>query len=171
MNDVIDISTVDANKALQIKNLEDIKNLRVNLESKILKSKSVVIVPHTGIDFDAFASAIGISLIASKLQKTSTIIVDDPVYKLEQSVKRVMDEAKRNFNIVNKEKYLQTADKNDLFILTDVNKSNLICLSEHLKEVDKENIVIIDHHDEGSTTIFWFRIYKYIFIKCFRNNI
>lgn len=153
MKEVNESTVIDINKALQIKNLEDIRNLKVNLESKILKSKKVVIIPHIGIDFDAFASAIGVSLIASKLEKSSTIIIDDPVYKLEQSVKRVMDDAKRNFNIVNKDKYLKNADKDDLFILTDVNKTNLICLSEYLKEIDKENIVIIDHHDEGPTTI------------------
>ena len=140
-------------KALQLKNFEQVKNLKVNIESKILKSKNVVIVPHNEVDFDAFASAIGISLIASKLQKQSIIVIDDPSYKLEQSVKRVMDDAKKKFNIVSKEKYLKNMDKDDLFILTDVNKSNLICLSEELKEIDKENIVVIDHHNTGSTTI------------------
>ena len=140
-------------KALQIKNFEQIKNLRVNLESKILKSDKVIIVPHKEVDFDAFASAIGIYLIASKLKKQSIIIIDDPSYKLEQSVKRVMDDAKKKFNIVSKEKYLKEMNKDDLYILTDVNKSNLICLSEELKEVDKENIVVIDHHNTGPTTI------------------
>ena len=133
--------------------MENIKDLKVNLESKILTSKNIVIVPHLGIDFDAFASAIGISLITSKLQKLSTIIIDDPMYKMEHSVKKVIDDAKKNFNIVNKEKYLKNMDTNDLFILTDVNKSNLVCINEELKNVDKDNIVIIDHHDMGPTTI------------------
>jgi len=130
-----------------------IKDLRVNLENKILSSKNIVIVPHLGIDFDAFASAVGLSLIVSKLQKQSIIIIDDSTYKLDSSVKKVMDEAKNNFNIVDKEKYLKTAEKDDLFILTDVNKSNLICLGEELKHVNKDNIIIIDHHDIGQTTV------------------
>lgn len=58
MNEVTEVAVNSAIKTLQIKNLEDIKNLRVNLESKILNSKNVIIVPHIGIDFDAFASAI-----------------------------------------------------------------------------------------------------------------
>ena len=49
--------------------MENIKDLKVNLESKILASNNVVIVPHTRIDIDAFASVIGISLVVSKLQK------------------------------------------------------------------------------------------------------
>ena len=39
--------------------METVKDLKVNLESKILASKHVVIVPHTRIDIDAFASAVG----------------------------------------------------------------------------------------------------------------
>ena len=57
--------------------METVKDLKVNLESKILASKHVVIVPHTRIDIDAFASAVGISLVASKLQKPSTILIDE----------------------------------------------------------------------------------------------
>ena len=133
--------------------METIKDLKVNLESKILSSKNVVIVPHNRIDFDAFASAVGISLIVEKLERQSMILVDDPIYNLDSSVKGVIDDARKKFNIVNKEKCIKTFDDDDLVILTDVNKSNLICLSEQLKEVNKENIVVIDHHDEGLTTI------------------
>lgn len=133
--------------------METIKDLKVNLESKILASRNIVIVPHMGIDFDAFASAIGISLISSKLQRNSIIIIDDPVYKIDRSIKSVIDDAKKNFNIVNRDKYLKTASDNDLFILTDVNKSNLICLEEELKQINNDNIIIIDHHDVGSTTV------------------
>lgn len=133
--------------------MENIKDLKVNLESKILASKNIVIVPHLGIDFDAFASATGISLIASKLQRPSCIVVDDPVYKLDHSVKNVIEDARKNFNIVNKDKYLKTASEDDLFILADVNKDNLICLGNELKEVNSDNIIIIDHHDEGERTV------------------
>lgn len=134
--------------------MKTIKDLKVNLESKILSSKNIVIVPHTRIDIDAFASAIGISLVASKLQKTSTILIDDAAYSIDNSVKNIIEEAKRKFNIVNKDKYIKTVDKEEnLFILTDVNKSNLICVSEEVKQIDKDNVFIIDHHDEGTTTI------------------
>lgn len=133
--------------------MENIKDLKVNLESKILASKNVVILPHNRIDFDAFASAVGISLIATKLQKTSSIIIDDPTYNLDSSIKNVIDFAKKKFNIINREKYAKIVDKDDLFVLTDVNKRDLICLKDELKEVSDDNIIIIDHHDEGQTTI------------------
>ena len=134
--------------------METIKDLKVNLESKILSSKNVVIVPHTRIDIDAFASAVGISLVASKLQRPSTILIDDAAYSIDNSVKNIIEEAKKKFNIVNKDKYIKNTDKeNNLFVLTDVNKSNLVCVSDEVKQIDKDNIFIIDHHDEGSTTI------------------
>lgn len=140
--------------------METIKNLKVNLESKILSSKNVVIVPHSRIDFDAFASAVGISLIVEKLERKSMILIDDPIYNLDSSVKGVIDDARKKFNIVNRENCLKEINSNDLVVLTDVNKSNLICLSEQLKEINKENIIVVDHHDEGPTTVD--AMYKYI---------
>jgi len=138
--------------------MQDIKNLRVNLEQKILQSGNIVIVPHVGIDFDAIGSAIGISLIVKKLKKASFVLIDDPIYKVDHGVQLIIDEAKEKYPIVNKEKYFQIAPPNDLFILTDVNKANMICLKEKLN--DKEKVVIIDHHTEDQTTIE--SNYKYI---------
>lgn len=131
--------------------MEEIKDLRVNLESKILQSDKVVIVPHMGIDFDAIGSAIGISLIAKKLKKAFVILVDDPVYKIDYGVKLIMDESRKEFPITTKEKYLQQATPNDLFILTDTNKNYLIALKDVLKESEKN--VIIDHHEEDESTV------------------
>lgn len=133
--------------------MENIKDLKVNLESKILSSNNIVIVPHNRIDFDAFASAIGISLIADKLQKHSIILVDDPAYNIDSSVKSVIDDCRKKFNILNKEKYLSCKNEQDLIILTDTNKSNLICLENYIKEINNNNIIIIDHHDKGEKTV------------------
>ena len=131
--------------------MQEIKDLRINLESKILKSDKVIIVPHMGIDFDAIGSAIGISLIAKKLKKTSIILVDDPIYKIDYGVKLIMDESRKDFPTITKEKYLQQATPNDLFILTDVNKNYLIALKDMLKEEEKN--IIIDHHEEDQSTV------------------
>lgn len=130
-----------------------IKDLKVNLESKVLASNNIIIVPHTRIDMDAFASAIGISLITSKLEKNTSILIDDASYSIDNSVKTVIEDAKKHFNIINYEKFLKTKTENDLYILTDVNKSNLVRINEELNNINKNNIFIIDHHDEGNTTI------------------
>ena len=130
-----------------------IKDLKVNLESKVLASQNIVIVPHTRIDMDAFASAIGISLITTKLEKKSSILIDDAAYSIDNSVKKVIEDAKKHFNIINYEKYLNSKTENDLYILTDVNKSNLVRIEKELDSINKDNIFIIDHHDEGKQTI------------------
>ena len=131
--------------------MEGIKNLKINMEQKILSCDNVVIVPHNGVDFDAIGSAIGVSLIARKLKKPSCIEVDDPIYKIDHGVQIIIDEAKKDFTIINKEKYLQNKGLNDLFVLTDVNKSYLISLNDNLPSEDR--VVIIDHHDPDASTI------------------
>ncbi len=133
--------------------METIKDLKVNLESKVLASKKVLILPHIGIDFDAFASAVGISLIISKLQKDNSIVINDSSHNLDSSVKNVIEEAKKNFNIITYDKYKKEENSYDLFVLADVNKSDLICLRDELKMISQEDIFVIDHHDEGTTTI------------------
>jgi len=128
----------------------DIKNLKVNLESKILASDKVIIIPHKGIDLDAIGSAIGLTLIADKLKKKSHILVDDPVYNMDHGVEVIIKEAKENTSIINKDKYEQIREENDLFILTDVNKRNLIHDIEGLQE---SNTIVIDHHKQDETSI------------------
>lgn len=130
--------------------MSDIKNLKVNLEQKILESETVIIVPHNRIDFDAIGSGIGLSMIAKKLRKPAHIVVNDPPHEIDHGVQLLMDEAKKEFSIINRDKYLQIATPGDLFILTDVNKSYLVSLKD---ELDKERTIIIDHHDEDDKTV------------------
>lgn len=128
-----------------------IKELQVNLDQKILASNRIVIVPHNGIDFDAIASSLGLSLIAKEMHKPSCIIVDDPFSKINRGVQIIITEAEKNFLLMNYKKFLELPSKEDLFILTDVNKNNLISLQEEL--IKPEQIVIIDHHDPDEHTI------------------
>ncbi len=131
--------------------MQDIKNLKINMEQKILESSKVVIVPHNNIDFDAIGSAIGLSLITKKLKKASCIVVNDPIYKIDHGVQLIIEEAKKEFSIINREKYLEQAVSDELFILTDVNKSYLISLEDKLP--NNENVIIIDHHATDDNTV------------------
>lgn len=133
--------------------MEELKKLKQAIEEKIEGVNNVVIVPHTGVDFDAIGSALGVSLIAKKFNKPFCIVMDDPVHKIDQGVKMILDEVilKNNTPIITRDKYLKNRDDNDLFILTDVNKSYLVSVKDELN--DEEKIIIIDHHDEDSATI------------------
>ena len=97
--------------------MEKIKNLKVNMEAKILAASNVVIVPHNGIDFDAIGSAVGLSSIVRKLKKQPIIVVDDPIYKMDHGVGLVIEDAKKETIILTREKYLQAKDDKDLYII------------------------------------------------------
>lgn len=147
MENIVD--TID--KSIKTNYKESIKNLKVNLEQKILQTNKVVIVPHNGVDYDALASSIGLSLISKKLKRESVIVIDDPIYKIDHMVQSIIEEEREKHSIINRERYLQMLDSDDLFILTDVNKSYLVSLKEEMKRKDK--VIIIDHHAEDEHTI------------------
>ena len=132
--------------------MEDLKDFRNELEQKIINASKVVIVPHDGLDFDAIAASIGVALIAKKYKKPYYIVVNDPVYKIDHGVQLIIDDAKKDFNIINKDKYLQYKNQNDLIILVDVNKNYLISLKDEVID-NKDNVVVIDHHDSDNNTV------------------
>ncbi len=129
----------------------DIKDLKSNIENKIISAEKVIIVPHNNADFDAIGSAIGLVLVAKKMKKQSYIIVNDPMHIIDPGVKMIIDESKKDYEIINCDKYLGITHPNDLFILTDVNKSYLVSVKDLLNNPD--NIIIIDHHDADKNTI------------------
>ncbi len=131
--------------------MANIKNLKVNLENKILQSNNVIIVPHKDVDFDAIGSSIGLSLIANEYERKTQIVVNDPIYKIDSGVQTIINDASSDFSIVNKEKCLRNLTGDDLFILTDVNKSYMVSLSEAMQ--DKDKVIIIDHHEKDKNTI------------------
>lgn len=144
----------------------DLNKLRKILESKISKCDRVVIIPHNNADFDAIGSAIGLSLIAKEHNKPYTIIVNDPPHIIESGVKKIIDECKDNYEILKKDKFLKNQENvsNTLFILTDVNKINLICASDILP--DKDNVIVIDHHNSDKNTV----ESNHIFIDCEKSS-
>ena len=131
--------------------MENIKELKTTLESKTILSNQVFIVPHKSADFDAIASAISMSLIIKKLGKPSYIIIEEEPTKIEPGVKNIIEAIEDTVSIINLEKYSKLKTDNDLLITVDVNKSNLVCCKDYLK--DFKNIILIDHHNEDEFTI------------------
>ena len=129
----------------------DIKDLKENVESKILVTNKTIVVPHNRTDCDAIASSLGISLISRKLKKPSYIVMNDPAYEIDSSVTKIVDDCRKDFNIINLNKYSSVAEDDDCYVLTDVNKSYLVSVRDYLK--NPENIIIIDHHDEDQNTV------------------
>lgn len=129
----------------------EVKDLKNDIESKIINSEKVLFIPHKNADFDAIGSAIGLSLIPKKLKKQSYIIMNDPMYAVDPGVKIIVDEVKKEYDIINNDKYKSIAHPNDLFILTDVNKKYLISIVDYINNPD--NVIVIDHHDSDKNTV------------------
>lgn len=132
---------------------EGIKNLKVYLDSldSISDIENVIIVPHKNVDFDAIASAVGFSLLATKMKKNSYIVVDDSPCSIDHGVQIIINEAKKTYPIINRDKYLQIRKDSDLIVLVDVNKKYLISLKDDIDEAKR--VIIIDHHDSDESTV------------------
>ena len=128
-----------------------INDLKIYISEKMKNAKKVIIIPHINPDFDAIGSAAGITLIAKKFKKESRIIVDDDINVIDDGVRLIIDELnKDNELVINKSKYKDIKNKDDLFILTDVNKKKLISMNSI---INKKNTVVIDHHESGDDTV------------------
>ena len=128
----------------------NIKELKETIEKKLDFVDKVIILPHNSIDYDAIGSALGLSLNIKKYEKEFFNLMNDPTYKIDYGVKSIIDDASKEFNIINRDEY-NNIKGNDLYIVTDVNKKCLVSINDYLKNPD--NIVIIDHHEEDGNTI------------------
>ena len=129
--------------------INTIKDLRNVLDSLIKKSSNVFIVGHNEPDFDAIGSAIGLQVYAKNIGKKAYIVVDDT--DLEPGVKKIVEENKEKFHIIRLSDFVKMKDEKSLLILTDVNKSYMISVKNHLDEMG--NIIIIDHHRPDEKTV------------------
>lgn len=125
--------------------VSSIKNLKINLESKILNANNTFIVAHNNIDLDGLGSAIGLSLIPSYLGKHAYIVIDENDFCMDTLVQRLIEEKCDNFKFVNRDECMDLLTGNDLLILTDVNKLERTCFSD-AHDLFPE-IMIIDHHE------------------------
>ncbi len=129
----------------------DYKKLKSVLEERISNCDQVFIVPHLGIDFDAIASSIALTLIANKYKKPNYIILDEELIKIEPGVKLVIKDYNNKSKFITTNKAMQLKTGNDLLIATDVNKKYLVGIKDHLD--DFRDPVIIDHHEPDKNTI------------------
>ena len=129
----------------------DIKNLKLNLEQKVIGSKKVVIVPHNRIDFDAIGSALGLAVIVKKMNARPIIVVNDNIKDMQRGIQIIMDDVSKDFEIVSRDRYLEMKEEDDVYILTDVNKRGMVSIGDTISDPDKT--VIIDHHNMDDTTI------------------
>lgn len=113
----------------------------------IKKSTTVYVTGHKDLDLDALGAMVGISLLADHYNKKSYLIIDELTH--EAGVKKALDRLE-DIKVI-KTSEIGNIGKDDLLIIVDTNKRNLL---QNEKLVDMfENIMIIDHHDEDENTI------------------
>ena len=138
--------------------LTEAKNYRIELnefkkklKEKIENSNQVFITTHINSDIDAISSAIGISLIANKLNKKSYIIMDDKLETINTGVLTIIDATSNDFERISSSMIDEIKTNNDLLIVTDTNSIELISCKDYINHF--KSIAIIDHHDQNSKTI------------------
>ena len=109
---------------------------------------------HKDLDLDALGSSIGLYFILEKLNKNCFLIINDT--KHESGVSKVLQELEGCLNIIKSneiEKSLYLREKKNLLIILDTNKKELVGASDALDYFDLDNIIILDHHELGETSI------------------
>ena len=129
----------------------DIKNLKLNIEQRVLGAKRVVIVPHNRIDFDAIGSALGLAVIVKKMNAVPIIVVNDKINEMQRGIQIIMDDVSKNYEIVTRDEYLSMKEDDDIYILTDVNKRNMVSIGDVIDDPDRT--IILDHHNMDENTI------------------
>lgn len=131
--------------------MQSIKELKFVLETEVARVNQVFIVPHKNADFDALASAIGMSLIVKKLNKPVYIILEEDPTKIEPGVKKMVEDINNSVSIINLDSYKNLKSDDDLLITVDVNKDYLVCCNDYLDAFKSK--ILVDHHNEDDKTI------------------
>lgn len=131
-----------------LKSLEDVKN---NLTSLVEVSDTVLIEPHINPDCDSLASTLGIYMIVKSLGKNPVVVINENITMLERGVQIILDEIPDSVKIIGKKSAQKMIeDSSSLLIVVDNNKKELFPIDDYNSF---ENVVVIDHHDVGPTTI------------------
>jgi c-di-AMP phosphodiesterase-like protein len=141
------IKIENENKVDFFKKIDYLKQI---LDSELIKSSRVFIMPHRHMDFDALASAAAFYKICTFYGKDTYIVTNDKEKKMKSSFRLMYNELKRKCKFITTNELELLRDKDELLLLTDTNTTNLIPISN----IDSfSNIIIVDHHSNDSNTI------------------
>ena len=125
---------------------------RLKLNKAIRNAKTIFLMAHKNLDLDALGSQIGMYMLLKKKKKNVYIIIDDINH--EMGVEKVLRELEGCINIIKSEdikEYLNPRATKNLLIVLDTNKVELVQNKNVLEII--QNIVVIDHHEMGKTSI------------------
>ena len=134
----------------------NIDELVSTLTKKIKSSDKVFLMPHIFADVDTLSACYAVGYIAKTYNKHVYLIFDDDINTLDKSAIFVIKIIKEYIAFISLDKYNNIKKDNDLIIACDVNKKDLV----PVKNLDKENTIVIDHHEVDRNEIN--SNYKYI---------
>ncbi|MGI6710353.1 MAG: 50S ribosomal protein L9 [Bacilli bacterium] len=132
------------------------------LKDLMLEASNVVILSHTNMDVDAFASSLAVQKIAMSLNKPSKIVFEENL--VDDTVKNIYENIKLShiniFNyLVSRKEALALMDTSTLLVIVDCQYENILMDAKVYKKAHK--IAIIDHHRRNTNAIDN-QIYSYI---------
>ncbi len=116
------------------------------------QAKNVFLMGHKNLDLDALGSCIGAYLILKRKKKKCYLIIDDKQHEL--GVQKILRELDGCIDVIRSEdigEYLDSKEKNNLLIVLDTNKRELVQSEELLDKFSQK--LVIDHHELGKTSI------------------
>lgn len=121
-----------------------IKEMKQQLHQKISSARRIFIMPHKGIDLDAFGASLGLYFYIKSFEKPCQIILKEYSYDstIEKSFKE-LEKREISFEYYDFTKE-EIFDKEDLLIILDCNKKELTEDPDLFEKI--ENKIIIDHH-------------------------
>ena len=131
--------------------MQESRNIKEALDKLLNESDKIFIVPHNRPDMDAFAAAIGMSLICKKNKKLSFIVIDDDNNKIESATRKSIEEVQSDFDIIKANDIPNYITKDSSMIAVDVNKDYLISTKKYLE--DFKHVLVLDHHKKDEHTI------------------
>lgn len=128
-----------------------VKRLQDLVLEGVENASKVFIVGHDGTDFDCIGSAFGLSTLTKSLGKETYIIINDSDIEIDPGIKKIIDEKKEKYQIINLEEFRSLVDDHSTLIVTDTNKTYKVSVKDDLDKFEK--ILVIDHHQEDENTI------------------
>ena len=113
------------------------------------ESSSVFIVGHADLDLDALGASLAMYNYVVEKNKEAYFIIDDK--RNEAAVSKVIKELNDEAHFIDSNRALIVKNADSLLIVMDTNKEYLVQGESLIQNF--ENIIVIDHHEQGEGTV------------------
>lgn len=125
------------------------------LLNQIKSSSNVLIMGHRDMDMDALGSCLGVRAMCDRLKIESKLVVD---LKLTESKTRAaittsFSKGELDKLIASPKEAISLITPSTLIVVVDVNVPGLVMAPALLEKIERQRVVVIDHHRKGEISI------------------